>query len=119
MVNRQILVGRLGAKPELKHTPGGTAFATFQLATEETFSKKSGKEKETTWHRVVAWAKLGEICARYLDKGSLVYVEGRTVHREYQDKDGKEKKSDEVHLDRMKMLGGGRREEEPSEDLPF
>ncbi len=120
MVNRTILVGRVKAKPESIQV-GKTTKATFTLATEETFVDKGGqKQKKVEWHRVIVWGKLAEVCAQYLDKGSLIYMEGKITYRQWE-KDGQKHYATETVMDKLKMLGGGRREEEPDEDrdLPF
>ena len=78
-INKVILIGNLGRDPEVRYTPDGTAVANFSIATSmEWTDKGSGEKKERTeWHRIVAWRKLGEICGKYLSKGSQVYIEGR------------------------------------------
>ena len=77
MINKVILVGRLGKDPEIRSTPGGQTVAKFSVATDERFTDKSGEKQERTeWHNVVCWARLAEICGQYLRKGMLVYIEG-------------------------------------------
>lgn len=106
-VNKVILIGRLGADPEMRRTADGTAVTTFRMATTESWKNKDGsKAEQTEWHRVVAWRKLGEIAAEYLRKGKLVYVEGRIQSREYEDRDGVKRKTFEIIANNMKMLGG-------------
>ena len=106
-VNKVILIGRLGADPEMRYTADGTPVATFRMATTETWKNKDGtKAEQTEWHRIVAWRKLGEISAEYLKKGKLVYVEGRIQSREYEGRDGVKRKSVEIIATNMKMLGG-------------
>jgi single-strand DNA-binding protein len=76
-VNKVILVGNLGGDPQIRYTPSGTAVANFNIATTERFTDKSGeKQTRTEWHRIVAWARLAEICNEYLKKGKQVYIEG-------------------------------------------
>lgn len=107
-VNKVILLGRLGADPEVRYTSGGTAVAKFNLATSETYKDKDGsKQEKTEWHRVVAFGKLGEICGEYLSKGKQVYVEGRLQTRSWEDKDGNKKYTTEVNVNNMVMLGSG------------
>ncbi len=107
-VNKVILIGRLGADPELRYTTDGASVATFNVATTETWKDKGGgKQEKTEWHRVVAWRKLGEIAAEYLKKGKLVYVEGRIQSREFEGKDGVKRKIYEIVATNMKMIGGG------------
>ena len=84
-VNKVILVGNLGAEPEVRYTPSGRAVATLRWATTEQWTGKDGEKSEKTeWHRVVAWATLGEICGEYLHKGSQVYIEGRLQTRSWE-----------------------------------
>jgi single-strand DNA-binding protein len=113
-VNKVILIGRLGADPEMRRTADGTPVTTFRMATTESWKNKDGsKAEQTEWHRVVAWRKLGEIAAEYLRKGKLVYVEGRIQSREYEDRDGVKRKTFEIVASNMKMLGG------PGEERPL
>ncbi len=110
-VNKVILIGRLGADPEIRYTADGTPVATFRMATSETRKNKDGtKSEQTEWHSIVAWRKLGEISAEYLKKGKLVYIEGRIQSREYEGRDGVKRKAYEIVASAMKMLstaGGG------------
>ena len=107
MINKVILVGRLGKDPEIKSTPGGTTVAKFTMATDEKFTDKSGEKQERTeWHRVVLFGRQAEIAGEYLKKGRSVYIEGRLQTRKYTDKDGVEKYSTEIVGDRMQLLGG-------------
>ena len=131
-VNRVILVGNLGADPELRYTASGTAVAKFRVATSETFTDRNGQKQERTeWHRVTAWGKLAEICGQYLSKGRIVYIEGR-IRSDSWEQEGVKRFSYEIVADTMRMLGGGRgteREPEPSfappeggvpeDDIPF
>jgi single-strand DNA-binding protein len=106
-VNKVILIGRLGADPEMRYTADGTPVATFRIATTETWKNRDGtKAEQTEWHRIVAWRKLGEISAEFLKKGKLVYVEGRIQSREYEGRDGVKRRSVEIIASNMKMLGG-------------
>lgn len=105
-VNKVILVGRLGKDPEVRYTPSGAAVANFSLATDESWKDKSGeKQQRTEWHNVVAWNKLAEICGQYLNKGKLVYIEGKLQTREWDDKDGNKRRTTEVVASEMVMLG--------------
>ena len=105
-VNKVILIGNLGSDPTMRYTSGGTAVANFNVATSETFKNKSGeKETRTEWHRVIAWARLAEICNEYLRKGKQVYVEGRLQTREWEDQQGNKKYTTEVVAREMTMLG--------------
>ena len=104
MVNKVILVGNLGRDPELKHLPSGQGICQFSIATSESYTDKGGqKQEKTEWHRIVAWEKLGEVCARYLGKGSKVYVEGKLQTREYE-KDGQKHYQTEIVAREVKFL---------------
>ncbi len=115
MINKVILVGRLGKDPEIRSTPQGTSVAKFTLATDEKFTDKAGEKQERTeWHNIVAWGKLGEICGQYLKKGKLVYIEGSIRTDSWDDKEsGQKKYRTEIVANTMKMLdrkgdeGGG------------
>jgi len=106
MINKVILVGRLGKDPEIRSTPSGTSVAKFSLATDERFTDKNGEKQERTeWHNVVAWGKLGEICGQYLKKGKLVYIEGSIRTDSWDDKEsGQKKYRTEIVARDMKML---------------
>ena len=105
-VNKVILVGRLGRDPEVRYTPNGQAVANFSVATDESWKDKSGeKQQRTEWHNIVVWGKLAEICGQYLNKGKLVYLEGRLQTREWDDREGVKRKTTEVIVSDMVMLG--------------
>jgi single-strand DNA-binding protein len=106
-VNKVILVGRLGQNPEVRYTPSGAAVANFSVATNESWTDKSGQKQERTeWHKVVVWGKLAELCNQYLAKGRQVYLEGRMQTRQWQDKDGQTKYTTEVQAQTVQFLGG-------------
>ena len=106
-VNKVILIGRLGADPEVRYTSSGGAVANFNLATNESWTDKSGQKQERTeWHRVVVWNKLGELCGQYLSKGKQAYVEGRLQTREWTDKEGNKRYTTEVIALTVQFLGG-------------
>ncbi len=106
MVNKVILIGNLGADPEMRFTQSGTAVANFRMATSERFKDQSGEWQERTeWHRVVFFGRTAEVCGEYLTKGRPVYVEGRLQTRSWDDKDGNSRYSNEVVGLEMKMLG--------------
>ena len=123
-MNKVILCGHVGQAPELRHTQGGKAVANFSMATNE------GKDKPPTWHRIVVWDKLADNCAKFLEKGRQVLVEGRIQHSQYE-KDGEKRTSTEIVAHAVQFLGGGKgegkteRKQEPepsgydSPDLPF
>jgi len=127
MLNKAMLIGRLGATPEIRYTPSGTPVATFQIATNERWKAGNGETQERTeWHKIVAWNQLAEICEKYLKKGKLVYVEGPIRTREYQDKEGNTKRITEIVVRNMQMLDragdGNKTEDVPppvEEDIPF
>lgn len=105
-VNKAILIGRLGADPEVRYTSTGTAVANFNMATSVNFTDKNGEKTEKTeWHRIVAFGKLGEICGEYLAKGKQVYIEGRLQTREWEDRDGNKRRTTEIVAGTMQMLG--------------
>ena len=135
MINKAILIGNLGADPEVRYTQAGSAVASFNIATTESWVKDGNKEERTEWHRIVAFQRLGEICGEYLSKGSKVYIEGRIQTRQWDDKDGNKRYTTEIVAREMKMLspkntgggtaGGGHNEEPPmpepmmGDDVPF
>ncbi len=106
MINKVILVGRLGRDPELRYTHSGTPVANFSVATDERWTKEGETQTRTEWHNIVAWSRLGEICNEYLRKGKLVYIEGRIQTREWEDRDGNKRRTTEVVASEMKMLSG-------------
>src|SRR4051794_32989003 len=106
-VNKVILVGNLGADPELKYTPSNRALCNLRIATTEVFKDKSGqKQEKTEWHRVTVWGDQAENCSKYLAKGRSVYIEGRLQTRSY-DKDGQKHYATDVVADRVVFLGSG------------
>lgn len=107
MVNKAMMVGRLGNDPELRYTPDGKAVANFSIATSEKWKDKGGEMVEKTeWIRVVAWGKLAEIIGQHVRKGSMIYVEGPLQTRQWQGKDGSTNYTTELNCREMKMLGG-------------
>ncbi len=105
MVNKAMLIGRLGKDPEVRYTPDGTMVTNFNLATDEQWKDKSGeKVQKTEWHRIVTFGKLAEICGNYLVKGKLIFVEGRIQTRSWEDKDGVKRFTTEIIASNMQML---------------
>jgi len=105
-VNKVILVGNVGRDPELRYTQSGQPVASFSIATNERFKDRDGNWKDRTeWHRIVAWARLAEICGEYLKKGSPVYIEGRIQTRDWEDKEGNKRQTTEIVALSMQMLG--------------
>jgi single-strand DNA-binding protein len=127
MLNRVQLMGLLRKDPEMRFLPDGTAVANFSIATDRSWNDETGKKRsETEWHTIVAWAKLGEVCHRYLSKGKLVYVEGRLQTRSWET-DGVKHYRTEVVAEQVKFLERKAATDEtdlpthnmPTEDLPF
>ncbi|MFH1262821.1 MAG: single-stranded DNA-binding protein [Pseudomonadota bacterium] len=118
-VNKVILIGHLGADPEIRYTQGGSPVANLRLATNESWTNKNGqKEERTEWHRVVVWSKLAELAGQYLTKGRQVYVEGRLQTRSWDDKDGTKRYSTEVVATNLQFLGGPGDRKTESANLP-
>lgn len=114
-VNKAILIGNLGADPELRYTPGGQAVASFSMATTEKFKNKEGEQQERTeWHNIVCWRRTAEIANEYLKKGSPVYIEGRIQYRSYEDKDGIKRYRTDIVAQRLQLLGGRGQDERPA-----
>ena len=107
-INKVILIGNLGAEPEVRFMPSGQAVANVRLATNETWrDRETGESQERTeWHRVVFFGKLADIVKEYLHKGSQIFVEGRIQTKKWQDKDGHDRYSTEIIANEMQMLGG-------------
>lgn len=107
MLNKVILIGRLGQEPTIRYMPNGEAVCNFSVATSEKYTDKNGQRQEATeWHNVTMYRKLAEIAGKYLTKGSQVYLEGKIQSRKYQGKDGIERTAYEIIANEMKMLGG-------------
>jgi single-strand DNA-binding protein len=108
-INKVILIGNLGADPEVRFTPSGQAVANFRIATSESWNDKTSgqKQERTEWHRIVVWGKLAELCGEYLKKGRQCYVEGRMQTREWMDKENKKNYTTEVVANTVQFLGGG------------
>lgn len=108
-INKVIIVGNLGADPELRYTGTGTAVCNLSVATNESYKDRDGNMVEKTeWHRVVAWDRLAEICGEYLKKGSQVYFEGSIQTRSWDDQDGNTRYTTEIKAREMMILGGSR-----------
>src|SRR5436190_18851452 len=106
-VNKVILIGNLGADPEVRFTPGGQAVANFRIATSDSWTDKNGQQQERTeWHRIVVWGKLAELCGEYLKKGRQCYVEGRLQTREWTNKENQKQWTTEVVAQQVTFLGG-------------
>jgi single-strand DNA-binding protein len=119
-INKVILVGNLGADPETRYMPSGSAVTNLRIATSETWKdKQSGEQQERTeWHRVAMFGRLAEIASEYLRKGSQVYVEGSLRTRKWQDKDGNDRWTTEIIANEMQMLGGRADASAPARSAP-
>jgi len=105
-VNKVILIGNLGADPEVRYLSSGTMVANFRMATTENRVNRSGEKTTITeWHRIVAFGRLAEICNEYLNKGKQVYIEGRLRTRSWEGKDGNRRWTTEIIASQMQMLG--------------
>lgn len=135
MLNKVILIGRLGRDPETRSMPNGDAVCNFSVATSEKYTDKNGQRQEATeWHNVTMYRKLAEIAGQYLKQGSQVYIEGKIKSRKYTDKNGVERTAYDIIANEMKMHGGNSQatQEQPkypqgnakpdddiSDDVPF
>jgi len=91
-LNKAILIGHLGRDPEMRYVASGNPVCNFSIATSEHFKSKTGeKQDKTTWHNIVVWGKLAEICKQYLKKGAAVYLDGKIENCSYDDKSGNKK----------------------------
>ena len=108
-INKVILVGNLGADPEVRYTASGTAITSLSVATSESWTDKQSGEKQerTEWHRVKLFGRLAEIAGEYLKKGRQIYIEGSLRTDKYTDKQGVERYSTDIVASEMQMLGGG------------
>lgn len=104
-INKVILVGHLGKDPEVRHLEGGVSVASFPLATSETYNKDGRKIEQTEWHNIVMWRGLADVASKYLQKGKLVYIEGKLRTRSFEDKEGNKKYTTEVVAENFTMLG--------------
>lgn len=105
MINKVILIGNLGADPEIRYTQSGTPVVNFRIATTERWKGQDGQQQEQTeWHSIVAWRRLAEICAEFLSKGSKVYIEGKLQTRKWQDQNGNDRFTTEIVAKDMQML---------------
>jgi single-strand DNA-binding protein len=118
-VNKAIVLGHLGRDPEVRYTQNGDPICNFSVATTERWKGKDGEKKEQTeWHRIVVWGAQAEAAGKYLEKGSMVYVEGKMTTRKWTDKDGVERYTTEIRAMEVKFLtprSSGRGDEERDE----
>ena len=104
-IKKVMLVGHLGKDPELRSLEGGVSVTSFPLATSETFNKDGQKVEQTEWHNIVMWRGLADLATRFLQKGKLVYIEGKLRTRSFEDKGGIKKYTTEVVAENFTMLG--------------
>ena len=120
MLNKVLLIGNLGADPELRTTQSGQSVVNFSLATSERWTDKQGERQEKTeWHRVIAWGPLGENVHKYCRKGKQVFVEGKIQTKQYEDREGITRQSTEIVAMSVKFLADGTKQkpdEQPSRD---
>ena len=106
-LNKVMIIGRLGADPEVKTLSSGNSLTTFSLATSENWKDKEGqKQEKTEWHRIVVWGKLAEICGKYLAKGREAYIEGKLQTRSWEDQQGQKRYTTEVVASNVQFIGG-------------
>jgi single-strand DNA-binding protein len=133
-LNKVTLIGNVGRDPEIRTTGDGKEIATLSLATSDSWKDKiTGERKEKTeWHRIIAWRQLADVCGKYLQKGSMVYVHGKITYRDWEDKDGVKRSTTEIVADKVEFLdskpkseGGNQKTYQPSgkptddSDIPF
>jgi len=119
MLNKVMLIGRLGKDADIKYTSTGVAVCNFSLATDG-WKKDGKKESQPEWHRIVAYGKLAEKCSEHLKKGRLIYIEGKLRSRTYEGKDRVTHHVTEVIADSIRFLGGnGKKNDSSDDDLPF
>ena len=106
-LNKVMIIGRLGADPEMKTLSSGNSLTTFSIATSENWKDKDGqKQEKTEWHRIVVWGRLAEICGKYLAKGREAYIEGKLQTRSWEDQQGQKRYTTEVVASNVQFLGG-------------
>ncbi len=107
-LNKAMIIGRLGADPELRYTQGGKAVCNFNVATSEVWNDSSGhRQEKTEWHRIIVFGKQAEHCAKYLKKGRQAYVEGRIQTRDWEDRDGNKRTTTEIVAQAVQFLDSG------------
>jgi single-strand DNA-binding protein len=104
-INKVILVGHLGKDPEVRYLEGGVSVTSFPLATSENYNKDGKKVEQTEWHNIVMWRGLADVAAKFLQKGKLVYIEGKLRTRSFEDKEGIKKYTTEVVAENFTLLG--------------
>lgn len=130
MVNKITLLGRVGKEPDVRSLDNGKKVATFSLATSERYTVNGEKKETTEWHNIVAWDPLAGVIEKYVNKGDMLYIEGKITNRSYNDKDGNNRYITEIIARELKMLGGNQKAAEKQQeeaaittdsldDLPF
>lgn len=117
-VNKVILLGNLGADPEIRHLESGSKVANISVATSESYVKNGERFEQTEWHRVELWDKLADLCEKYLSKGRTVYIEGKIRTSTYQDKDGVTRYDKRIRATTMTFVGGRSDEDTETEAEP-
>ncbi len=117
-VNKVILLGNVGADPEIKNLEGGATIARFSIATSESYTKNGEKITQTEWHRIELWDNQAKIAAQYLKKGDSVYIEGKIRTEEWVDKDGNTKSAVRIRGTAITLLGGARGKNEEDSVKP-
>lgn len=110
-VNKVILVGRLGADPDVKQLSSGKSVCQLSLATSESWMDRDGqKQEKTEWHRIVVWGKMADVCGRHLSKGRQIYAEGRLQTRSWEDQQGQKRYTTEIVANTVQFLGSNNSE---------
>jgi single-strand DNA-binding protein len=118
-VNKVILIGRLGKDPEMRYTASGTAVVNFSMATNHFTKDQDGNNSDTTeWHQVVAFGRTAEVAGEYLNKGKLVYIEGRLQTRSWDDQNGQKRYKTEVVCSNLQLLGSRGDSDAPQTEAP-
>jgi single-strand DNA-binding protein len=105
MVQKVVIIGRVGKSPEVRQTSGDNKCAKFSVATSETYKNKSGEKiVHTEWHNIVVWRKLADVAEKYVTKGTLLYIEGKIRNKSWDDKDGNKRYSYEIEAESFQML---------------
>ncbi len=117
-VNKVILIGNLGADPEMKYLEGGSVIARFNIATSETYTRNGERITQTEWHRIELWDNLAKIAEQYLHKGDTAYIEGKIRTEEWQDKEGNNRSTVRIRGTNLTLLGGRRNENSEQNTTP-
>lgn len=117
MVNKVILIGNVGADPEVRYLEGGVAMARFSLATTEVYNRNGEQVRQTEWHNIVLWRNLAQIAEKYVKKGMTLYIEGRLRTRSWDDQNGNKRYTTEIYGDNMQMLS--RKQDSPERQQEY